>query len=79
VQIASAASEDAAWSTFKKMQQRYKVLRDKEPVVIKADLGTKGTFYRVRLIGFEAQTAAKSACTKLKSGGVKCYVSKADG
>jgi tetratricopeptide (TPR) repeat protein len=79
VQIASAASEDAAWSTFKKMQQRYKVLRDKEPVVIKADLGTKGTFYRVRLVGFEAQTAAKSACSKLKSGGVKCYVSKADG
>lgn len=79
VQIASAASEDAAWSTWKKMQQRHKVLRGKEPVVVKADLGTKGTFYRVRLIGFEAQNDAKSACSKLKSGGVKCYVSKADG
>lgn len=79
VQIASAVSENAAWSTWKKMQQKHKVLRGKEPVVVRADLGTKGIFYRVRLVGFEAQGAAQSACSKLKSGGVKCYVSRADG
>jgi cell division septation protein DedD len=79
VQIASAVSENAAWTTWKKMQQKHKVLRDKEPVVVRADLGKKGIFYRVRLVGFEAQTAAQSACSKLKSGGVKCYVSRADG
>lgn len=78
VQIASAASEDAAWSTWKKMQKRYKVLKDKEPVVIKADLGSKGTFYRLRFTGYDQQDQAKSACSRLKSGGVKCYVSKAD-
>ncbi len=79
VQIASAVSENAAWSTWKKMQQKHKVLRDKEPVVVRADLGKKGIFYRVRLVGFEVQNAAQSACSKLKSGGVKCYVSRADG
>jgi tetratricopeptide (TPR) repeat protein len=77
VQIASAASEDAAWSTWKKMQTRHKVLQSKSPAVVKADLGKKGTFYRIRLGGFDEQAAAKSACAKLKAGGVDCYISKA--
>ena len=59
------------------MQNRYKVLADKTPVVVKADLGTKGTFYRVRLMGYDKQGDAKQACSKLKSSGVACYVSKA--
>jgi tetratricopeptide (TPR) repeat protein len=78
VQIASAGSEDAAWSTFKKLQKSHRVLSDKTPIVVKADLGSKGTFYRVRLTGYDKQDQAKSACSKLRSGGVSCYVSKAD-
>jgi tetratricopeptide (TPR) repeat protein len=77
VQIASAASEDAAWSTWKKMQVRHKVLKSKNPAVVKADLGAKGIFYRVRLGGFAEQESAKAACAKLKAGGVDCYISKA--
>ncbi|MCX7346602.1 MAG: SPOR domain-containing protein [Alphaproteobacteria bacterium] len=77
VQLASATTEDAAWSTWKKMKARHKVLADKDPVVVRADLGTKGTFYRVRLIGFDNQGDASSACSKLKSKGVKCFISKA--
>ncbi len=77
VQLASATTEDAAWSTWKKMKARHKVLADKDPVVVRADLGTKGTFYRVRLIGFDNQGDASSACAKLKSKGVKCFISKA--
>jgi tetratricopeptide (TPR) repeat protein len=77
VQLASAASENAAWSTWKKMQARHKTLVTKEPVVVRADLGTKGVFYRVRLVGFESQNAANSECSKLKSKGVRCFISKA--
>lgn len=77
VQIASAATEDAAWSTWKKMKARNKVLASKEPVVVRADLGTKGVFYRVRLVGFDSQGDASSECSKLKAKGVKCYISKA--
>ncbi len=76
VQIASADTESSAWSTWKKMQGRYSVLKSKSPNVVKADLGAKGTFYRVRLGGFEEQAAAKQACAKLKAGGVSCYISK---
>jgi Tfp pilus assembly protein PilF len=77
VQLASAATEDAAWSTWKKMKSRHKALAKKEPVVVRADLGTKGVFYRVRLVGFDDQNAASSACSRLKAKGVKCYISKA--
>lgn len=77
VQIASAATENAAWSTWKKMQARHKALAMKEPVVVRADLGARGVFYRVRLVGFGSQSDAGSECAKLKAKGVKCYVSKA--
>ena len=77
VQVASAATENAAWSTWKKMQARNRALAGKTPVVVKADLGSKGIFYRVRFVGFESQGDASSACSKLKSSGVKCYISKA--
>lgn len=77
VQLASATTEDAAWSTWKKMQSRYKVLASQKPVVVRADLGSKGVFYRVRLVGFDSQNDAGSACSRFKSKGVKCFVSKA--
>jgi tetratricopeptide (TPR) repeat protein len=77
VQVASATSEDAAWSTWKKMKARHRLLSGKTPVVVKADLGTKGTYYRVRLTGYDNQGDAKSACSKLKSKGVTCFISKA--
>lgn len=77
VQLASAASEEAAWSVWKKMKARHKALASREPVVVRADLGTRGVFYRVRLVGFESSSDAGSECARLKARGVKCFVSKA--
>ena len=76
VQLASATSEDGAWSTWKKMKAMHQALAAVKPVVVRADLGAKGVFYRVRLAGFEDQNAAKASCSKLKSSGISCYVSK---
>jgi tetratricopeptide (TPR) repeat protein len=76
VQIASANSEDGAWSAWKKMRLRHTLLTDAQPVVVRADLGSKGIFYRVRLPGFADLDAAKNTCMKLKSKGVACFVSK---
>ena len=77
VQLASATTEDSAWSTWKKMQARNKALASQKPVVVRADLGAKGVFFRVRLVGFDTQDGASRACSKLKSSGVKCFISKA--
>jgi tetratricopeptide (TPR) repeat protein len=76
VQVTSASTEDAAWSTWKKMQAKHRVLASQKPIVVKADLGAKGIFYRVRIAGFDDQSSAKSTCSKLKAGGVRCFVSK---
>jgi cell division septation protein DedD len=59
------------------MQARNKALASQEPVVVRADLGAKGVFYRVRLVGFESQGDANRTCSKLKAKGVKCFISKA--
>ena len=76
VQLASATSEDGAWSTWNKMKAKHQALASEKPIVVRADLGAKGVFYRVRLAGFEDQNAAKASCSKLKSSGISCYVSK---
>jgi tetratricopeptide (TPR) repeat protein len=76
VQVASANSEDAAWSTWKKMQAKHRELSGQKPIVVRADLGNKGVVYRVRFAGFDAQGAALAKCSKLKAAGVACFVSK---
>jgi len=76
VQVASAISEEGAWSTWRKLQLRNAMLVEAKPVVVRADLGTKGIFYRVRLSGFADKGAAKDACLRLKASGVACFVSK---
>ena len=76
VQVASANSEDGAWSAWKQMQSHNAMLVEAKPVVVRADLGTKGIYFRVRLSGFADKGAAKDACTKLKAKGVACFVSK---
>jgi tetratricopeptide (TPR) repeat protein len=77
VQLASANTEDGAWALWKKMQASKKALKGKQAVVVRADLGTKGIFYRLRLVGYDSQGEASRDCGRLKSGGIKCFVSKA--
>jgi hypothetical protein len=78
VQLSSLRDEKLAWGTWEKLKARHKPLSDMTPVVIKADLGAKGIYYRLRVGGFDTRAAAQSACGKLKSRGLSCFVSKAD-
>jgi tetratricopeptide (TPR) repeat protein len=78
VQISSATDEKLAWGTWNKLKAKHDILADQKAVVIRADLGTKGIYYRLRLAGFDSQTDAQGLCAKLKSRGVACFVSKAN-
>lgn len=78
VQLSSARDEKLAWGTWDKLKARHKTLNAMKPVVVRADLGKKGIYYRLRLGGFDSQSDAQSACGKLKSRGVSCFVSKID-
>lgn len=76
IQVASAVSESAAWSSWKKMQKKFTVLSTEKASVVKADLGSKGIYYRVKLTGYASQADAASSCSKLKGKGVACFISK---
>jgi tetratricopeptide (TPR) repeat protein len=76
IQIASATSLDGAKATWDKMQAKSKALQQFEPAFVKADLGTKGIVFRVRIVGFDDKSKAQATCKKLKANSVDCFVSR---
>jgi len=77
VQISSQKREDAAWSMWKKMQTKHaSLLRPHEANVIKADLGDRGIFFRLRVTGLDDRNAASKLCKSLKKRGTSCFVAR---
>lgn len=75
VQIMALREEGAAKTAWASLQKKYpSVLGGHALDIEKADLGDKGTFYRVRAAGFETKADAQSACSSLKSAGQDCLV-----
>ena len=74
VQISSQRTEDAARATYKDLQARYPQILSRYDVNIqKADLGDRGTFYRVR-VGPFSQADAQHLCDDLRSAGGDCVL-----
>jgi cell division septation protein DedD len=69
----SQADADAAWKTFK---SKHPMAASYSEDVRKADLGDKGTWYRLRMGSFGDKSAAASFCEKLKADGGSCLVAK---
>ena len=63
---------DGAWAAFK--ARHASVAGTLAEDVQKADLGAKGTWYRLRMGPFADKTAAAAACEKLKAEGATCFV-----
>ena len=75
VQISSQRTEDAAQATFRDLQARYSsVLGRYQANIQKADLGDRGTYYRVR-VGPFAAADAQTVCGALKNAGGDCVLS----
>ena len=75
IQLISMPSEDAAWDAWKRLSGKYsEQLSGLTPNVETADLGTKGTFYRVQAGPFGTVAAAQERCTAMKSAGLDCLV-----
>lgn len=70
VQVGSKQNQTEALATFADMQQKYpSLLASYRPMVQKADLGSKGVWYRLRIGPIVDKTAATKLCTQLKSQG----------
>ncbi|WP_421862707.1 SPOR domain-containing protein [Parvibaculum sp.] len=75
VQIMALREEGAAQTAWASLQKKHpSVLGGHALDIEKADLGDKGTFYRIRAAGFETKAAAQSACSSLKAAGQDCLV-----
>lgn len=74
VQLSSQREAQAAWNVWKKLSLRHaKLLEDQDAAVVKADLGSKGVYYRLRVHGIDSRAAAQKLCQRLKSAGTSCF------
>jgi cell division septation protein DedD len=63
---------NGAWTTFRSRHANVAARLTQD--VQKADLGAKGTWYRLRVGPFADKAAANAACEKLRSEGGTCFV-----
>jgi hypothetical protein len=77
VQVTSQRSEAEAQSAFKSLQGQFpSQLGNRQPIIHRADLGEKGTFYRALVGPFASSEAAAAMCSNLKAAGGSCIVQK---
>lgn len=75
VQLMALREEGAAKTAWATLQKKHPTILGGHALDIeKANLGDKGTYYRVRAAGFETKADAQSACSSLKSAGQDCLV-----
>jgi hypothetical protein len=70
----SQAEADAAWKAYK--AKHAALLAGATQDVQQADLGDKGTWYRLRLVGFPSKDVALAMCDRLKADGAGCFLGK---
>jgi SPOR domain len=77
VQLSSQRSEAEAHASFRSMQARYpNQLGGRSATVRRADLGSKGTFYRAMVGPFASSSEADQFCSGLKSAGGQCIIQR---
>ena len=70
VQLGSKKDQTEALASFADMQQKYpSLLANYRPMVQKADLGSKGTWYRLRIGPIADKATASKLCSQLKAQG----------
>ena len=75
IQIAALRSEDAAQGEWKRVSGRHPTLLSAyQPMIVQADLGERGIFYRLRAGPLADRSAAEQLCAALAAENVGCLV-----
>jgi hypothetical protein len=75
VQLAALRSETEARADWERLLAAHPVLlRGLDPVIVRADLGARGIFYRLRAGSLSDRAAAQRLCGALRSRGRDCLV-----
>ncbi len=73
MQVSSQRSEAEAQAAFRSLQAKFPdQLGGRQPQIHKADLGTKGTYYRAMVGPFANANEAGELCSNLKAAGGQC-------
>lgn len=76
VQLMSSPNKTAMDSAWKNLVKKYPVLNGQPHEIETADLGSKGTFYRLKAGAFADRSGADNLCNDLKALGGSCIVKK---
>jgi len=77
VQVTSQRSEAEAQASFQALQAKFpNQLSGREPIIRRADLGAKGTYYRALVGPFASAAEANGLCSGLKAAGGNCIVQR---
>lgn len=77
VQVTSQRSEAEAQASFRELRAKFpNLLGGREPIIRRADLGAKGTYYRALVGPFASAEQAAEMCSGLKAAGGNCLVQK---
>jgi hypothetical protein len=75
VQLSSQKSEAQAQSSFRSLQAKFTPeLSGLQPIIRRADLGSKGVFYRTLVGPFASAQEARQFCAKYQVAGGQCWV-----
>lgn len=75
IQIAALRSEDVAQSEWERLSKQHaSLLGSYRPMIVRADLGERGIFYRLRAGPLQDRAAAEDLCASLASENVGCLV-----
>lgn len=74
VQLGAYRSEKEAQDAWNKMKSAHKEFANMQPVIVKADLGAKGIYYRLRTGTFASTAEAKAFCGTMSILGQACIL-----
>ena len=77
MQVTSQRTEGEAQTAFRALQAKFpNQLGGREPIIRRADLGAKGTYYRALVGPFASTEEAAELCSGLKAAGGNCIVQR---
>nr|QIM10687.1 hypothetical protein PlAlph_5790 [uncultured Alphaproteobacteria bacterium] len=76
VQLMSSPNKAAVEKSWQMMSKKYGVLKDLPHEIESADLGAKGTFYRLKAGAFATKNDAAALCNAIKTAGGSCFTAK---
>ena len=76
IQLISSPNKSAMEKAWVDLTKKYSELKNLPHEIESADLGSKGTFYRLKAGSFKTRSEADKLCNSIKSAGGTCLVKK---